>query len=840
MLSGFVLVAALRVPWRATVEVVSLANPLWLFASVAANAVILIWVTLQWRLFLPRGARVSLETLFSVTGLTATVSNTAPMVLGYAAAMQLLKSRAGLTSASAAAVLVLEQMADAIAKAAIAGVAVALMPALEYRTAGLLLVVVLAVAAVGLALLTTRQHLLEAWAVRTWRPLAKAVRALARALTHLDALQRPGHFSAGIALGIAKRGMEALGVYAAATALGVSLPLWALLAAPIATNLALSFSATPAGLGVYEGVSFLIFRAAGVDTAAAVALGFLAHVTLLVPQVGFGWMLESGRMARRVDRRSALMLAIALLGIGIHLWFALGGDAANSDAALVILMARHFASGEWALYFWQQNWMANLEPLLLTPLAVADLATPLTAGLVGIGLSAALAALSVGLARRLGGVSWVTLLVWAVPPALVAHHHVALYGARLAATLMVLLAFSLSVGAASRRAWVGVGILTGLAFFGDHLMIAWVAGVMFVAVRRGSLREFAIGAIPVVVLDAYAATMTPAFHLVGPNYPSDWLLNVSLLLGTVVPQLTGLLLGRGPGPEWMLPTSIVPDAVWWPFIAIPGAICLTLLYATLIRHREQTFGASADERGVPAQALVVVTVIQLGLFILVGGRGETWSVRYLVPLWPAISVFLAIAAGHWRPSLRPLAALAVLPGAVTLWVDETWPRGDDAAPARVEAEAVRQRVASAGVQAVWADYWDTYRMALLIGETPRWVTFSVIERRLDWAREARDARPVAYLVRQGDKEMLAALEAASVQGIHRISDDVVGRFRFIVLASSVPGLEFRNPTPSRKKQVVAALSADLLFVGALAVIGLLPAIRSRAGVDPTHRIPLRE
>ena len=45
-------------------------------------------------------------------------------------------------------------------------------------------------------------------------------------------------------------------------------------------------------------------------------------------------------------------------------------------------------------------------------------------------LTAALAWLSVALARRLGGLAWLALLFWAIPPAVVAHHHVAHSNAR--------------------------------------------------------------------------------------------------------------------------------------------------------------------------------------------------------------------------------------------------------------------------------------------------------------------------------------------------------------------------------------------------------------------------
>lgn len=134
----------------------------------------------------------------------------------------------------------------------------------------------------------------------------------------------------------------------------------------------------------------------------------------------------------RLSRREVAVLALlAAVGVGVHTWFVWGSDALDTDRALVLLMARHFARGEFSLYFWQQNYMAALEPLILTPLAWLGWATPVVAGLVAVGVTAGMAALCVALTRRMGGVAWMALLLWAVPPAVVVHHHVALYGARL-------------------------------------------------------------------------------------------------------------------------------------------------------------------------------------------------------------------------------------------------------------------------------------------------------------------------------------------------------------------------------------------------------------------------
>jgi hypothetical protein len=521
-------------------------------------------------------------------------------------------------------------------------------------------------------------------------------------------------------------------------------------------------------------------------------------------------------------RELVALTAIAVLGLAVHGWFALGADALDTDRSIVLLMARRFAEGDLSPYFWQQNYMGALEPLLLAPLALVGWASPAAAAVVGVLITAALAGLSVALARRLEGLAWLALLFWAIPPAVVAHHHVALYGARLTATLLVAAALLIALRARSRGAWLLAGALAGLAYFGDHLMIAWGLGAMWVAARRGELARFAMGALPVVALDTIAAVLTPAIHLAGPNDPSAWLANVPLLFGATLPQLFGLLLGRAPGPLFEPATSLVPGGRAWLALALPGLVALGALVATLARRWRPLRAGGESERGLALEALLLVIAATLGLFALVGGGGDRWPVRYLVPLWPAISVLAAVAAGQWRPRVRALAAVAVLPAAFTLFADRSWPRGGDADEARAEAAAVRDAVARAGVGAVWADYWDAYRMALHNGESPPWVTLRIIQRLPDQASAAERAGPVGYLLRRGDREVADSLARAEQRGVIRVrSSEEVGRYRLIVADRSVPGLVLITSDPSRTWQRIAAAGAGLLFAGALAGVALL-------------------
>jgi hypothetical protein len=173
--------------------------------------------------------------------------------------------------------------------------------------------------------------------------------------------------------------------------------------------------------------------------------------------------------------------------------------------------------------------------------------------------------------------------------------------------------------------------------------------------------------------------------------------------------------------------------------------------------------------------------------------------------------------------MRPAIAALALPALFTWYADPTWPRGMAASDrALAEAAQVRDAVAATGAHAVWADYWDVYRMALLTGESPRWVTLRIIERRPDWVEDARAASPVAYLLRADDAEMRGLLEDAARRGAARIVDTrEVGRYRLITTDRTVPDLDLMQAPPTRSWQRLAALAGGGTFLAALAALAWL-------------------
>lgn len=836
VLTALVVLTARSVDAAGTLRAMGRADLRWVLLAVLANAAILPTATAQWLLFLSRKTRVGFGKMFGILALTAALSNGPPFPTALVAQLHLLAHRAGIGRAGAASLVLLDQIAEGLAKLAIVALAAAVVPGFRQRGIGLALALGVPAAAVGVLVLAHRRHAVERLAASAagWR--RRVLGFLASVGHHMDAVRRPAPFVLAVGLGLVKKALEGAGIAAAAAALGLPLPFWVVVAVLVAVNLSVVIAPTPAALGIWEGAAFLVLRSTGVEADLALAVALVAHAVYMLPLVTVGWALESLRLSVVLPRRAehAALAAIAAVGLGIHAWFALGADALDSDRAVILLMARRFAEGDLSVFLWEQNYMAALEPLLLTPLAMVGRATPVAAGFVGVALTAGLAALSVGLARRMGGAPWMALLVWAVAPALVVHHHVALYGARLAATLLAVAALAWSVRARSRGAWIAVGALVGVPFFADHLMLLWAGAVVFVAARKGALRPLALGAFPVVALDVAVSTLTPAVHLSGPNDPGHWLWNVARLFAVALPQLFGLLLSRGPAPAFEPPAPVVPEGLVWPLLAIPGAVALAALAATLARRRGEVFGPAAPDGGTLGQALLVACALGLGLFAFVGGGGDLWSVRYLVPLWPAVSVLAAVAVARWPGRLRPLAAALVLPAAFTLLSDPAWPQAAEGARRRAEAAVVQHAVEASGAKAVYAEYWDAYRLELLTGSGVPWLTLRGIERNPAGARMALAAGPVAYLIRREHRDALDALAQAPVLGVRVLAEQDVERFRLVVTERAVPGVAAPSTQGSRAWQATAAVAAGLMFLGMFGMVGVLgsgaaPFTRRRRG-----------
>lgn len=299
VLAALLAAGAHAIDWRPALAAAARADPLWLAAAVAVNAAILIASTLQWWVLVPLGAPLPLRKVFELVALSNSVANAGPMLAGQAAAVHLFAGRGRLGHARALSMTVLEQLAEGMAKLALLAAAASVLPTIRgsaVAAAGLLAVPALAV---GLAAATRRSDAVERWAARATGAIAAPARFLAEAVDSLDALRRPRRFAAAAVLGMLKKAIEGLAIAAAAAALGVALPPWAVLASLAAVNLSQLVALTPGNLGPYEAGAFLVYRAAGVAPEAALALAVVQHAAYLLPLTATGWCLEGARLALR-------------------------------------------------------------------------------------------------------------------------------------------------------------------------------------------------------------------------------------------------------------------------------------------------------------------------------------------------------------------------------------------------------------------------------------------------------------------------------------------------------------------------------------------------------------
>jgi uncharacterized protein (TIRG00374 family) len=298
-----VLLAALArtVEWRPALAATLRADPLWILAALALNWLLLPCATLQWRLLLPDDSRLAARDLFGIVALTSSVANGAPMLAGQAAGVHLLATRGRLGHARALSITVLEQLTEGMAKLALLAVAAVVVPRFV-PAAGIAVLLAVPVLTVALTLAAHRRVWIDRLAARRRGMAARAVRFLALALAHLDALRHPERFGGAVAVGVLKKAVEGLAVAAVAAALAVPLPAWAVVAAVAAVNLSQLVAVTPANLGPYEAGAFLVFRAAGVAPDTALALALVQHAVYLVPLAGTGWILESARLLKGATR----------------------------------------------------------------------------------------------------------------------------------------------------------------------------------------------------------------------------------------------------------------------------------------------------------------------------------------------------------------------------------------------------------------------------------------------------------------------------------------------------------------------------------------------------------
>lgn len=430
-------------------------------------------------------------------------------------------------------------------------------------------------------------------------------------------------------------------------------------------------------------------------------------------------------------------LVILVLGLVLRVVYVFSaGHHMDSDHAVVYLMARHVADGEFPAFFWGQSYGGSL---LEWTAGVVMLVTGPSIEVLGIVSTLFWAAAAVFLrqivliaAGRVAGTVAATLF-W-FPGAVILATSVSdpgFYGPSLAIGLAAIWVSVRSRGPRPIGSWIALGALGGLALWTSPMSIAFAAPAIILAmVGDRRWRRWLIGV---------AAGVVTA---------SAWIYE------TIVSRLSSVkpLGGASFHPESLasLFTTMFPAA-------FPGG--LTELGAFGISLA--TIGAIAGilivgirERNRAVFALGVATVFVVG--VLVAGSGTRLaadSVRYSGFLIPgvALGVALLVTRVRWRRVGRWLPAAVVVIAVVAtsgLVLERTQLRFDTSQRFDPSFTAVGDYLESEGVTAGYGSYWLAYSVSAVTDERVTLAAF-VPARYPGYEVAATGAEPMAAVVFAG-------------------------------------------------------------------------------------------
>ena len=296
LLTALIVATIGRVDWTLAIAAIAKAKPLPLILAVLFNAMILVFATAQWLLFLPEGVSVARSKMFKIMAIMSTVANSGPAGGGAAVGVHLLARQEGVGHSVGLSVLLLDQLVEGLVKVAIVLLAIVVVPiGLEYKAVSATILIGVPTLFFVLTVIAHRRSALESISERTTGFLGWLLTKLNLVAANLEALRRPKKLSLTVVLGLLQKLVAALAITCILLAFGVVTPWWGILAVLVAVNLSTVVSVTPANLGVFEGAAFLVYTSLGISSDTAVALAIVQHAAYLIPLAGIGWIISSVR-----------------------------------------------------------------------------------------------------------------------------------------------------------------------------------------------------------------------------------------------------------------------------------------------------------------------------------------------------------------------------------------------------------------------------------------------------------------------------------------------------------------------------------------------------------------
>jgi uncharacterized protein (TIRG00374 family) len=276
---------------------------------------ILLALSLQWKLFLPHDRSVSLGRMFQVVSVFAMLVNTVPFWGGHAFAIYLLGHREKVGKTAALSVITLEQIAEGFGKIMIFGVVALACPFPLWMRDGMETVLFLVFAAyLTLFFLAYRFRNLKEKRENSksfgWIKIFSVFETWAY---HLHVMRSFKKMAGGIALAMAMKGFEALGIFLVQKSFGVELPLYSSFLVLAALGLATMLPLAPGRLGVFEATAYVIYQYLGVDPTRALTLGIFIHLVHTLPFILTGYIisLKMGLKKKEMSLENEMSLALA-------------------------------------------------------------------------------------------------------------------------------------------------------------------------------------------------------------------------------------------------------------------------------------------------------------------------------------------------------------------------------------------------------------------------------------------------------------------------------------------------------------------------------------------------
>jgi len=282
------------------VNAVGAASWSWLFASVAANAAILLAWSSFWHTISPDAERPTWRTMFEINAMSSAAMNTLPLLGGHATALLLLVTVGGLSRQGALSVMALDQLGEGIAKVTLFVIVAFAAPIPEWMRAGI------TTACVGVALLFVILVVSAFLNREGERPLPPD-RVLAFAVEtarRLETLRSVPRGLRALVFALGTKAAEFAGLLCVQYAFGVSLPLSSTALVLAAIILGSMVPVAPANLGTFEAGAVLAYRHLGLPPELATTLAITAHLCFLLPSVGIGYVVATTRQLRwwQLDR----------------------------------------------------------------------------------------------------------------------------------------------------------------------------------------------------------------------------------------------------------------------------------------------------------------------------------------------------------------------------------------------------------------------------------------------------------------------------------------------------------------------------------------------------------